>query len=56
MSASVTLRPGDTYSLTTGTVTRAPRPTLPVTWSLDHMIGRNDLRALSVFFRNSARR
>lgn len=55
MSTSVQLRPGDTYSLTTGTVQRASAPTLPVTWSLDHMIGRNDLRALSVFFRNQAR-
>lgn len=56
--STVTLARGDSYSLTTGRVIRDDRSApvaLPVTFSLGHMLARNDLRALSVFFRNQSR-
>lgn len=59
MPNTVTLSRGDSYSLTTGRVTRNDRSepvALPVSFSLGHMIARNDLRALSVFFRNQGRK
>lgn len=55
---SVQLRPGDTFNFSTGAVRRNDPRTLPAppVRVLDSMLSRNDLRALSLYFRNATAR